>query len=396
MGTDRKGHPVVPMWTAGAPDPSDAAAGFPVLEGAEHTIIFSPSREEGAYNHHPTLIRHGERFHAFWSNQPSGEDGPGQRILYAQSPDGGQWSTPRVLFEPPGPVKDWHGTGLTHTAGNAYVVDGRLYAIGLLHDNVGFTDFDNRLPPVPARDDAHPSRARKGYSPMAREILPDGEFGPVFCIGPNAAKDLVYTLAPPPPEAESLYRLHRSPEGLTHWDFDAVCDVPTAYDGHRICEPTTYCRPDGQWVMLARDTVYSHRMYVSLLDPETGAWEPAEPTDIPDTPSLSCCLALPAGEVLLVGNQCAPAFDNWDEVQHYNRMPLMVSVSDDGKTFTRAYSLRTGPHPWNVPIAEVGGRGPGYQYPDASVVDKTLWVIYSIGKERIAVSSVELSALGIS
>jgi len=219
------------MWDAGMPQADRPDAGFPQLESAVHVPIFEPTKEEGAYNHHPSVAFHHGRFHAFWSNHSAGEDGPGERVLYSQSTDGRAWTEPQVLFQPPGPE----------------------------------------------RDKEHPA-----------------------------------------------------------------------------------------------------------------VWQRVEPTDIPDSPSLSCGLSADDGTVLLIGNQCAPEFDNPDEVQHYDRMPLTVAVSRDGRRFTRALTIRTGTHDWLVPQSEVGGRSPGYQYPDACIVNDRLWATHSIGKERIAVSSVDM------
>jgi hypothetical protein len=292
-------------------------------------------------------------------------------------------------------VKGWEDAGLSHTAGKWLTFGGRLYAVSMLHENIGFTDFDRRLPPSPVRDAAHPSRARKGFSPLAREAGAGGDFGPIFPLFDNLPDALPFEVTTGAEAAAELGRMFLSPAHLTHWDFEGRCGLPAAWDGHRLCEPTTFRDAAGRWVMLLRDTVYSHRMYRSEWDEASGAWRPGEPTDVPDSPSLSVAAMLADGTVLLVGNQCAPRFDNWDEVTHHVRSPLTVSVSEDGRVFSRVYALRFGPHEWNVPRTQVGGRGPGYQYPDAVVRDGRLWVLYSIGKERIAISSVGLSELGV-
>lgn len=387
---------VVHMWDAGMPQAGREDAGYPQLESAEHVMIFDPTREDGAYNHHPSIAHHGGRLHTFWSNHLSGEDGPGQRVLYSQSVDGRTWSAPTVLFEPPGPVTHWHGQGLVHTAAAAVVIDETLYAVALLHENIGFTDFDRRLPPVPERDKEHPARARKGYSPVARAVGADGTFGPVFPLRDKLPADLPYPITSPRGStgaAAAIDAHFRTPLGLPRWDFEGEYGFPPAWDGHRIVEPVTYRRPDGGFTLLGRDSHYSHRMFVSEYDKAGAAWQPAEPTDIPDSPSLSCTLSTAKGTVLLIGNQCAPEFDNAEQVQHYDRLPLTVSVSQDGRHFAGVRTIRTGRHDWSVPQTEVGGRSQGYQYPDACIVGDRVWVVHSIGKERIAVSSVELDEL---
>jgi hypothetical protein len=105
---------------------------------------------------------------------------------------------------------------------------------------------------------------------------------------------------------------------------------------------------------------------------------------------------LPDGTVLLIGNQTAAAFDNPETVGHYPRDPLTVSVSSDGGYhFARVYALRCGVQAYRTPQSVVKGRGGGGQYPSALVHDGRLYVIYSMGKEDIAISQVALADIGL-
>jgi len=270
------------------PKPGVAGAGFPILQHAEHTCIYQATRETGAYNHHANIYRHEGRFYAMWSNHPHGEDGPGQRILYSTSIDGNTWRPWEELIPPPGPVAPSDELGLTCTAFRWVVVKDELFAVIGLHRKIGFTDFDRKLPPVPKRDERHPSHARKGYASLARSISPDGTLGPIFATSAKIPEDLAFELADDPTEGR-LQRAIRQPSNMPSWDFEGVLGFPcAAEDGHRLCEPAVFQDSSGLWVMLLRDTVFSHRKYVSRMDQATGAWLPAYPSDIPDSPSLSC------------------------------------------------------------------------------------------------------------
>jgi hypothetical protein len=385
------------MWACGRPQADQPGAGFPILEHARHVLIFAPDREAGAYNHHSQLMHHRDRFHAMWSNHRYGEDGPGQRVLYAASRDGSAWTDPAPIFPAPREMIDSESMGVALTAFRWAVADDRLFAVAGCHDNIGFCDFD-RTDFSPVRDREHPARARKGYSHLVREIRGDGEAGPIFALWPDLNETIEYDVLPcdAPGIAEDAGRLRRaigSALGMPAWDFRGGLGFPRAFDGHRLCEPTVYRAKDGRILMLLRDLAYSHRMYVSTLR-EDGTWTPAEPTDIPDSPSLSCNVGLEDGTVLLIGNQMAPAFDNPDQ-NHYSRDPLMVSVSPDGTIFERAYALRGGVQQYRVSQELVRGRGGGAQYPSAIVHEGTLHVLYSMGKEDIAISSVALADLGL-
>lgn len=384
--------PVVHMWDCPMPQAGVVGAGFPVLDNARHATVYAATAEMGGYNHHPQLIWWAGRFHAMWSNHPHGEDGPGQRLLYAASPDAVEWSAPQELFPPAGPIKPSEEMGLSLTAFKWLVADGRLFALAGCHANIGFHSLDESST-ADVRDAQHPSRLRHGYSSLARELRPDAEPGAVFALWDNLPDALAFpVIAADDPKvadmAAQLKDVHRSPAGLPSWDFEKRFEFPRAVEGHRLCEPTVYQTGDGEQLMLMRDCLYSHRMYVSRCSAEDGKWSPAQPTDIPDSPSLTTNVALADGAVLLIGNQMSPAFDNPAERRHYNRDPLTVAVSPDGWRFERAYALRCGVQQHRIP--GVRGRGGGGQYPSAIVHDGRLFVLHSMGKEDIAVSSVPL------
>ena len=193
--------------------------------------------------------------------------------------------------------------------------------------------------------------------------------------------------------AEGLKEEIYSPVNTPSWDFEDRYNIPKGADDNLICEPTVYRASDGKLVMLARDKNYSHRLYVSVSENDGKTWPEALPTDIPDSPSLSKAVELDNGKVVLIGNQIAPEFDNSEEVTHYQRAPLTISISPDGYTFNSVYSLRKDIH--EVRLQDIKGRGKtgGGQYPDVVVHNDALYVIYSMEKEDISISRVSLSDL---
>lgn len=65
----------------------------------------------------------------------------------------------------------------------------------------------------------------------------------------------------------------------------------------------------------------------------------------------------------------------------------MLSLSDDGIHWDRAFDVRDSCPPLRYPGK---AKGPGYQYPGALVVGSELIVSYSVNKEDIAVSVMQL------
>ena len=384
---DTKKPPVRHMWDCGTPKPTVRGAGFPILENVEHHQLYRATRETGGYSHHSRLFYHGNRFYAMWSNHRHGEDGPGQRVLWSSSENSTTWQPWAELFPSPIPMLPSEEPGFVLTAGGWKVVGNRLFALASATSVVGFEN-SARTSFRPASDREHRFRKRERRGRFAREVLPDGSLGNIFCVNqpPPELPDLTFqaALSNDPQYARfatairNQFPRRRLPEGV---------------DTNRLCEPTFYQAADGRHLVLLRDDCYSHRMYVSVSEDGLN-WPTAYPTDIPDSPSLTTNVVLHNGTVLLIGNQMAPKFDNPGKPDHYRRDPLMVSVSPNGYLFTRAYALRCGQQKWRVPQSEVRGRGGGGQYPSALVKDGYLVVLYSMGKEDVWISRVPLAKLG--
>ena len=377
----RSGIPIHRMWFCQRPVADQPAMGFTVLDGTTHVELYHATAETGAYSHHARLTHHNGRFWAMWSNHPSGEDGPGQRVLYASSADGLTWTPWAELFPPPGPMTESTGTGLALTAGGWLTIGDRLFARASCHDNLGFENAD-RSSRSDKPDRQHIFRARKSYAAVCREILTDGELGPIFALGRDRAEDYAggVIAADDPGVADEVRTLQRS---MPHYR------PPQGVDTNRLCEPNIYQAKDGRTVSLLRDDNYSHRMYFAVSDDGGKSFPTAVPTDIPDTPSLTCTVVLDDGTVLLIGNQVAPELDNPDKLRHYRRDPLTIAISPDGYRFDQVYALRTDAPELRIP--NVRGRGPGFQYPDAMAFEDNLYVIYSIGKEDVGLTVVPLA-----
>jgi len=388
-----KGTPIVHMWDCPPPDSSKPGAGYPILENASHTEIYHATQETGGYSHHAQLTVHNGVFYAMWSNHPRGEDAPGQFVRFAFSSDGKTWSVPQRLFPPYGEIGDFHQLGPHGAAGGWVVQNGELYGLMALTDCVGFANSD-RSSIQDTRDKEHIFMVREPLGRVARTVDASGG---AASLGPAMALPGTKDLLPNEPLTKEIVSSKETLRSEAEAVREAVqkrghAGKRTAVDTPRPCEPVTYRARDGNDVCLLRDDAYSHRMYVTVsVDGKT--WPRAQPTDIPDSPSLSDAVVLEEGTVLLIGNQMAPKFDNPKEVSHYGRDPLMVSVSTDGYLFTRAYALRTGKQKFRVP--NVGGRGGGGQYPSGLVHKGRLFVLYSMGKEDIWISSVSLSDLGL-
>ncbi len=390
-----EGTLVVPMWEAKMPTADQAkAVGFPVLKEASHFDVWKPADlASGSYNHYACLIFHGGLFYAMWANHPLGEGCPGQRILFSTSKDAKSWSPPAVLFSPPGPVLAKGESGMNITPDRWVEVDGKLYAVVYVHGE-GFGRY-----PITCR------LAQNGtvlYDAVLLSELGEGTPLPAFMPEPLIDPALGTGIRQwyQDKGAISWWASSDSRSMISWWAQPDVKNISSqAIDKANLIEMFSY-RSDHGVVAFARDyssqatkgaRKSSNRVYVIFENPR-GGWYAARPTNIPDSHSRGEAVRLDDGRVLLVGNQTAQAFDKG---LYRTRDPLTLAVSPDGEVFTRAYALRSaGDTPLKRRFPGLPGCGPaGYGYPSMIVQDGTVYVLYSINKEDIAVSIVPLASL---
>ncbi|MFP3903971.1 MAG: exo-alpha-sialidase [Armatimonadota bacterium] len=378
-------HPPV-RWELPLPDANAPHRGYQPVEGVEHTEIYHATPENGVYSHHAQLHATHDALLAMWSCHADGEDGPGQHVLWSVSGDGETWSPPGQLFSSLGPTRDATMWGRVLTANGWVTLDGVTHAVAEVHDMPGWHDrsctYTSRV-----RTDRCPARIRIGHGRVARSVSATGEVGPIFWLVED------------PPDPPGGFPRHpdagsegfaepaaRMNEALSHplnqpaWEFRHWTTRPQASDGEFLCEPTTFQRPDGSLVRLARHLGRSHRLYAATSDDNGETWSPFVGTAIPDSPSKSVAGTLPDGRIYLIGNQ----------VQCVERDPLTISLSDDGIVFDRAFAIRSGAPRIRFPGLH---KSVGFQYPSAALRHDELWVLYSVGKEDVEVSRVPLDAL---
>lgn len=382
-GAAKPGSPVIAMWHAPYADLSQPGGGFPIVREAEHFVIWRPSsRENGAFNHFTALAYHDGRFLVMWGSHTMTEDAPGQRVLWASSPDAVHWQYRGELFPAPqAMLRERLAPGVSLRPDRWAIVEGRCFAVGygryntLIHAN----DY-----------------------PMAREVNRNHSLGEIFLFDdslPDAAipeylrgdRKTVDKAT-----GEAIRRWYLRTGRSSWWAQRGDCFFPerlprVAVDGATLIEPFTYRAADGRQVLMMRFyRGHNNRLYVSLRDVE-GQWVTPHPTDIPDSPTRSEAVQLPGGGVLLIGSQIAQL----DSGEYHVRDPLTVAVSADGYTFSRVLTLRHGAAKSTRFDGILGRAKGGFAYTSSLVRDGWLYTTYSINKEDIAITRVPLRSLGI-
>jgi hypothetical protein len=385
------GEPPV-EWAVPYPITDRPAYGYPALEGVTHHDICRAAEETGWFSHHAQIVHHKGVFLAAWSSHPMGEDGPGQRVLCAISDNGSTWKPPFECLPPMDEARDPGESGRVATAIGWVIAEGKAYVIGEVDDRLG-KRYRDRISYNPAESTPErPYIGRYGLGRVARAVERNGKLGQIFWL----------QAAPPAPRLQGqsfpgsddarfrrvagrIVRTLSEPERRPSWDFQHKTAWTRGEDGHLLCEPTIYRRRDGVFVRISRDRERppSLRLYAAVSRDGGNSWTAAVRTEIPDSPSKSCSGSLADGGVFLIGNYVP-------ESARGLRDPLVLSLSRDGRRFDRAAAVRSG----SPTIRKDGSaKSRGFQYPSAVLARGALWVIYSIGKEDVAVTRIPLDAL---
>jgi hypothetical protein len=147
-----------------------------------------PEKAEGTgwtYNHAPMLAYWNDTFYLQYLSNPEGEHMPPGQTLLTTSKDGIVWSKPVVIFQP---YKIPDG----HTKEGYPGVAKDLFAV--MHQRMGFyVSKKKRLLTLAyygiAMDSGDDPNDGKGIGRVVREVLPDGNFGPVYFIRYNSSWD---------------------------------------------------------------------------------------------------------------------------------------------------------------------------------------------------------------
>lgn len=361
----------VPVWTAPQPDPTQPDAGLTPLAHVTTFKVFTSDPSMGTYNHGPIMaIVQGTLF-VHWYNGATGEDAPGERVLYAHSTNGVQWSPAAVLFPAMSPVRPWNESG-TCVSNLGYFEDGsasRFYAVAsvrMCHEQLQGT--------------------------LMREINRDGAtLGDIFWLADEA----------PSQYASFGYGTLNTVDATTKKDAQAylaqrlrTTNVPAPPAPIKFSERSWYKRladEGSAYVLLLRDDGGSTlREWASTcqtaLPTPIGLecnWSNPVKTAIPDSRSRTWATTLDSGAAVLFGAQLPKLWD---------RDPLTVSIAPDGVHFSHQYSVIFGAPPQRFPGHN---KGPGFQYPGGLIMSNAdeVMVAYSVNKEDIWVSKFPLQDL---
>ncbi len=329
------------------------------LLNSQHRILFRATEDSYQYCHHPNLVVFRDKLYCMWSNGIIEEDMPGQRILFCHTEDGSNWTSPTEL------TNHKQGKGVCVSAGFR-VFEKTLIAFYTVTEGENFGQSTGLLARTSTDGKTwdEPRRVISGFFIEGPRQLPSGR---LLLSGEHVG---------PQRETKRMKLLYTDQsDGLGGWQESRIEIKNLAMLNYT--EPSFFSRENGTLVMSFRNR--SGFLYASESTDQGQSWSVPAQTNFPDCRSRFSAGNLPDGVAFLINNP-GP----------HHRRYLTLALSDDGKTFDRAFMI------FGKRIRHrYGGRTKslGWQYPNAVVWNDHLHVAYSINKEDLGVSRIALEDL---
>ena len=331
----------------------------------QRKIIFSPC-DDWLYAHHPSIANFRGKLVAIWSNGIKDEDSPGQRVLFAVADNFENWTKPAVLAEPSA-TRD---TLNVLTAAGLYVYKDTLVAY--------YGEYEKRrtnthLWAKYSLDAIHWSKPIDMHLPLIPNHGPEALQNGRLIISGNFS--FPYTDVKDGLSGWKMGSFY--PPELYVQDNSATFYAPAKKLGlPPLCEGSFYQTDDGITHMLLRVTGTGWKGKLWLTDSkDNGAtWSKPVETPFTDNDSKFHFGRLPDKRFYYVGIP--------DTLHHYDRTPLVLALSKDGRYFNKNYIIADEPYALKKPGLWKGGQ---YGYPHTMIYQGYFYVIVSRQKESIEV-----------
>ncbi|MBP2158186.1 MULTISPECIES: sialidase family protein [Asticcacaulis] len=337
--------------------------------GAETITIFEPGEATDRFSNGVVLMPFKGRLYAQWQSSLKDEDSPDTWVAWSVSDDGKRWSAPKALV-PSGPGPKMHSSGGWWTDGETLVAYINVWPTGFQSGDGGYTEYMTSRDGVVWSDrkrvmgaDGKPVEGIIEQDPHA---IGDGRTVTAFHVRPGMIVAPFYT--------DDLL-------AVSGWRRGRMVNLPHDGKVSRELEPSLFMR--GRCVvMVFRDQAESFRQLASESCDRGETWTTPVLTNMPDARAKQSAGNLPDGTAYF-----ATAV-GVDKV----RIPLAVTLSDDGRVFDRSYRLRGKDD--LQPLRYPGQyKRPGYSYPKSVIWSDWLYVAYATNKEDVELTRVPLREL---
>lgn len=344
--------------------------GLAAAAGTQTVTIFSPTATTDRFSNGVAMIGFKGYLYAQWQSSAADEDAPDTWVAYGRSQDKKTWSAPMTL------APKWD-QGI-RTSGGWWTSGGTLIAYINVWPQAssprgGYTEYTTSTDGMTwtrrKRLTLADGTSLNGIFEQDPRALPEGRIINAAHFQPGLVVAPCYT---------------DDPFGLTGWTRGTFKNLPYQGDHSREMEPSWFWRADGAVVMVFRDQSSTYRRLASVSSDRGQTWTTPVETEMPDSRSKQSAGNLPDGTAFQVGNP----------VQKKTRFPLVLSLSQTGYSFDRAFVLRRGGDDLQVQRYPGKAKTLGYSYPKSMLWDGFLYVSYATNKEDVEYTRVPLPSLG--
>ena len=347
--------------------------GLPHLK-IERRMIFSPEKE-WLYNHHPAITAFKGKLIAIWSDGMIDEDSPGQRVVFSVSSDFKNWSAPQELASP---SKGSKGLLNVLTAAGFYQFNNTLVAY---YGEYEKDRTNTHLWAKTSTDGLHWS------APIDMHVPVNPNHGPAVVQGGRLiiSGNFTFPYTDDPAGLSGWKMSSFYPDSLYKQDNPAAFYSPAEKTGlPPLCEGSFFQTDDKVIHMLLRVTGKGWKGKLWLTESKDNGqnWSRPVETNFTDNDSKFHFCRLPDKRFYYVGIP--------DTLHHYDRNPLVLALSDDGKYFNKQSIIADDLYTLKKKGLWKGGQ---YGYPVTMVYKGYMYVIISRQKESIEVIRFKISQL---
>lgn len=326
---------------------------------SQHAIVNDAQPSDGV-NQHNYLVHHMGKFWVMWSDGPGVEDRVGQRVSFATSTDGLNWSKAKYMTPYP-----------PSSSPESPVYNSRS-KVGYRYISRGFWQREEKLLALVSLDEADKFFG-EGLQLRAFRLDPEKEtWEDIGLVYDNAINNFAPKMLPNGEwmmtrrtHDRNVYMLTGGTADFDQWETHPV--VMLEESALRPEEPYWWVLPDGDLLALFRDNAKSGFLFRAFSTDFGRTWSKPVRTDFPDARSKFNGLQLSDGRYILVSNP-----------NPEKRDPLALSISDDGIVFNKMGYL-------------FGGRR--IDYPHVIEHDGNLLIAFSGNKQSVEVLKIKISDL---
>ena len=339
--------------------------------GAETVTVWKAAESGDHFCNGVCLAEFKDKLYCQWQSSETNEDSDDTHVMYAVSSDGGKtWSSPQVLAQ---------------NIGSGYCTSGGWLATG--DKLVAYINFwDSSLSVKGGYTYYVSSSDGSSWTSPAQVKMADGSpLNGIFEQDPHVLSSGRIVNAAHFQEGLMVYPIYTDdPSGVSGWKKGDFTPTPNGTQSVEM-EPSLFVQSDGTLAMIFRDQTSSYTKLISYSLDDGKTWSKAQATTMPDARTKQSAGNLSDGTAFMVGSP----------VNNNVRSPLAVTFSKNGKSFDKAYVLRSNS---SLPQLVYTGtaKKQGFHYSKSLVANGNLYVGYATNKEAVEVTIVPEKSISLN